>query len=343
MAGKRRVVAWVVIVILVLIAIFAIKANFWLREQLRKPPSGGFKPQVVIIPPGKSLRRTANVLKEAGIIRDVNSFILLARITRQARKLQSGRYRFDEPMAPILVLKTLTKSGTLTEHVTIPEGYTLNEIAHTLAEQESIDTNQFLKVAHDPAFLSAHGIEASSAEGYLFPSTYNIYWKMDPKKALVLMTSEFNKVFNDSLKRRAASLRMTTHQVLTLASIIEAEGKKDSERPTISSVFHNRLKENMPLESCATVEFILPEHKGRLLFADLKVQSPYNTYLHAGLPPGPICSPGRISIRAALYPADTDYLYFVANGDGSHTFSRTGAQHAQAIQKIRSNHGKSNG
>jgi UPF0755 protein len=340
MAGKRRAVAWVVIVILALVAVFAVKANFWLREQLRKPPAAGFTPQVVIIPPGKSLRRTANVLKEAGIIRDVNSFIILARITRQDKKLQSGRYRFDEPLAPVWVLKTLTRSGTLTEHVTIPEGYTLNEIAHTLAEQESVDARQFLALAHDPAFLASHGIEAPSAEAYLFPSTYNIYWKMDPKKALSLMTNEFKKVFNDSLKRRAAALGMTTHQALTLASIIEAEGKKDTERPIISSVFHNRLKENMPLESCATVEFILPEHKGRILFADLKVPSPYNTYLHAGLPPGPICSPGRTSIHAALHPAATDYLYFVANGDGSHTFTRTGAQHAQAIQTIRSHHGK---
>jgi UPF0755 protein len=340
MANKHRVIGWVVIIILVLVAIAAIKANIWLREQLSQPSPVGFKPQVVIIPPGKSLRRTATTLQGAGIIRDVNSFILLARVTRLDKKLQSGRYRFDEPMAPIAILKTLTKSGTLTEHVTIPEGYTLAEITTTLAEQESIDTKQFLSLAHDPTFLVAHGIEAQSAEGYLFPSTYNIYWKMDPKKALNLMTSEFHKVYNDSLKKRATALGLSTHQALTLASIIEREGKRDSERPTISSVFHNRLKKKMPLESCATVEFILPEHKGRLLFEDLKVQSPYNTYLHSGLPPGPICSPGRSSILAALYPADTDYLFFVSNGDGSHTFTRTGSQHAQAIQKIRGNHEK---
>jgi UPF0755 protein len=286
------------------------------------------------------LRKTATALQEAGLIKDVNSFIILARVTRLDKKLQSGRYNFHEPMAPILVLKTLTQSGTLTERVTIPEGYTLREIAMTLAEQESIDTKQFLALAQDPSFLSAHGIEAQSAEGYLFPSTYNIYWKMDPKKAIGLMISEHHRVFSDSLKKRATALGMTPHQALILASIIEREGKKDSERPTISSVFHNRLKVKRPLESCATVEYILPEHKDRLLFEDLKVPSPYNTYLHPGLPPGPICSPGRSSILAALYPADTDYLFFVSNGDGSHTFTRTGSQHAQAIQKIRGKHEK---
>jgi len=340
MADKRRVIGWVVIVILVLIAVAAIKGNLWFREQLRKPTPNEFKPQVVIIPPGQPLRRTAATLKEAGLIKDVNSFILLARVIRLDKKLQSGRYRFDEPIAPIAVLKTLTKSGTLTEHVTLPEGFTLKEIAVTLAEQESIDTKQFLVLTHDASFLAAQGIEAQSAEGYLFPSTYNIYWKMDPKKAIILMTAELHRVFNDSLKKRAAALGMTPHQALTLASIVEREGKKDSERPTISSVFHNRLKIKRPLESCATVEYILPEHKDRLLFEDLKVQSPYNTYLHPGLPPGPICSPGRSSILAALYPADTDYLFFVSNGDGSHTFTKTGAQHAQAIQKVRSKHEK---
>jgi UPF0755 protein len=221
MADKRRVIGWVAIVILILIAIAAIKVNVWLREQLRKPPATGFKPQVVIIPPGKSLRRTATTLQEAGLIKDVNSFIFLARVTRLDRKLQSGRYRFDEPIAPIVVLKTLTKSGTLTEHVTLPEGFTLEEITMTLAEQESIDTKQFKALTHDPTFLAAHGIEAQSAEGYLFPSTYNIYWKMDPNKAIILMIAEFHRVFNDSLKRRAAALGMTPHQALTLASIVE--------------------------------------------------------------------------------------------------------------------------
>ncbi|MEW6685942.1 MAG: endolytic transglycosylase MltG [Candidatus Edwardsbacteria bacterium] len=289
-----------------------------------------FQARSLIIEKGTSLLLIAEKLQEAGMITNPHSFLLLAKVTGLDKKIQAGRYCFTRPMSSWEILSNLKQGGTLTEEITIPEGYTLREIARLLQNQVSIDSLEFLKWCYDTTFCLKLGIPVNNLEGYLFPNSYNIYWKMEAKKAIELMVAEFNNIYNDSLTKRAEELGFTRHQIITLASLIEKEAKIDSERLLISAVFHNRLRLGRPLESCATIEYLLPEHKERLLYKDLKIKSPYNTYLNLGLPPGPICNPGKKSIESALYPAKVDYLYFVSNSDGSHTFSRTGIEHIQA-------------
>lgn len=309
----------------------------WLSEQT-KPPSL-ISPDIILkIEPGSSAHTVSNQLYNAHLIKNPFVFELFAKLQRNERKVLAGRYHFDKPMNIFQILRKLTKEGgTLLESVTIPEGLTLQEIASILEKSASIRKDEFISACSDSSFISivSRNESPTTLEGYLFPSTYNIYEKMEAKKIVSLFISEFNRIYVDSLRKRAETLGMSDHEIITLASIIEKEAKVDSERPIVSSVFHNRLKKGMYLESCATVEYILPLHKVRLLEVDLKTPSPYNTYLHQGLPPGPICNPGKSSILAALYPAETDYLFFVSKGDGTHHFSKTAREHSIAKQTYR--------
>ncbi|MBD3272217.1 MAG: endolytic transglycosylase MltG, partial [Elusimicrobia bacterium] len=192
---------------------------------------------------------------------------------------------------------------------TVPEGLTMKQVAQTLAEQEMGDENRFMSI-----------FKSHNREGYLFPETYVIAQGLSEQQIADILYAQFERTFNAQWKERAAELGMSVHEIVTLASLIEKEAKVDHERPLISAVFHNRLKSHKYLESCATVQYALGQWKKRLSLKDLEVDSPYNTYKHYGLPPGPICSPGRQSLYAALYPEDTDALFFISNGDGTHSF-----------------------
>ena len=198
-----------------------------------------------------------------------------------------------------------------------------------------MDSAAFVELAYDSAFCRGVGIAAPSLEGYLFPDTYYVPRNIRARTMIETMLARFRAVFDDSLAQRTRQIGFTAHEILTLASIIEREARVEEERPIISGVFHRRLKLRRPLEADPTVEYALGMRKKRLLYKDLEVDSPYNTYRYPGLPPGPICNPGRASILAALYPAETPYLYFVAKGDGTHEFTSSERDHLNAKRRIR--------
>jgi UPF0755 protein len=199
-----------------------------------------------------------------------------------------------------------------------------------------VDSAALLDEIRSPQRLERRHIDAPSLEGYLFPDTYVVPWGVSPAEVVSQMLDRLDAVFTDSLFARAVEIGMTPHEVLTLASIVEAEARVPAERPIISAVYHNRLRRGMRLEADPTVAYAMGGFRGRMLFVHLEIDSPYNTYRNKGLPPGPICSPGQAAIRAALYPdPDTDALYFVARGDGSHIFSKTLREHQTAVQKVR--------
>ncbi len=287
----------------------------------------------VFIPVGSNASNIAKALEKDGVIR--NRLLFTLYIRKDAAHLTAGMHNFTASMGYKKALEELKKIVPLTEtvQVTIPEGYELREIATLLEEKGLTSASAFslaCKEAHTRYdFLPADG----NAEGYLFPATYDIPKDSDATAIVDMMLKSFQEnMMTDAFLARSAESGQSFHAMLTLASIIEREAALDTERETISSVFHNRLRQGMHLESCATVQYILAERKPVLSIADTQIASPYNTYLHPGLPPAPIASPGIASMNAALYPAETDYLFFVANGSGGHTFSTTYAEHLAAQQ-----------
>jgi len=259
-----------------------------------------------------------------------------ARLRNYDKRVHTGTYQFAPADRPVDILRKLVEGDVLKVLVTIPEGFTVTQIAGTVARRAGMDSTAFIEAAADPKLLTSRNIPIPSVEGYLFPDSYRIPWGSEERDVVDMMLARLNEVFDGTLQRRAASMDMSRHEVLTLASIIEAEAHLPEERATISAVYHNRLKKGMKLEADPTVAYAMGEYKGRLLYEDLKIDSPYNTYLYRGLPPGPICNPGEGSIVAALYPDSTSkFLYFVARGDGSHIFSMTLREHLAAVKKVR--------
>jgi UPF0755 protein len=225
------------------------------------------------------------------------------------------------------IMKQLINGTVLTVRFTIPEGFDIAKVTDRLTAGNLVNKDEFINQLTNGVFsyrfLSDVPAGKERLEGFLYPDTYEIYPDATEKKIIDKMLSRFDEVFTEEYYRRADELGMSVSQIMTLASIIEREAKVAEDRPVIASVFYNRLAIDMPLQSCATVQYILGEQKEKLTNKDIAIDSPYNTYKNAGLPPGPICSPGIESIKAALYPSDTDYLYFLAKGDGSSVFSVT--------------------
>lgn len=284
---------------------------------------------------GKPAKELAQNMYEEGLIKNPIIFNLYAKMKGYDTKIKSGTYLLGPSMSPGEILNKMIRGDVLRreQKITIPEGYTLEKIAEIFHEHNLLSKDEFLKTAkvvnfkNKYKFLEPLPCEAN-LEGFLFPDTYFFPSGKSADYYIDVLLKRFNEVYfgrgYDLLQEKSG---LTTFQIITLASIIEAEAKLADERPLISSVFHNRLKKGMALQSCATIEYVLKEHKEFLTLKDLEVDSPYNTYKYPGLPPGPIGSPGISSIEAALSPADSDFLYFVSNGDGSHTFSKTYAEH----------------
>lgn len=293
-----------------------------------KPPS-----HIVLIPEGSTFQQVAALLKNEQLIRSRSAFLLLGKTRDIDRKIRPGEYELDAGMSPQDILTKLLAGRVVLHPVTIPEGYSLTQIAEVLAAQQVTDTKEFTKLVRDRTFISTLGIEADSLEGYLFPETYSFAKGTKAREVIKAMVDGLHRVWGAELQEQAARMKMSLHQVLTLASVIEKETGAKEERELIAAVFHNRLRKKIPLQSDPTVIYGLPAFDGNIHKRDLSVMSPYNTYRVQGLPPGPIASPGAHSLHAALFPAQASYLYFVSRNDGTHQFSSTLAEHNQAVEK----------
>ena len=293
------------------------------------------KSTYVIVEKGDNLRNISQKLKSSGL--GVNSPLLLlsSKLLSIDRRIIPGRYDFQKGITFSDLLKKLSKNDVSSIEVTIPEGYNLKQIASLLKRETGLDSLLFVKAASDTSLIHRLGLDSKNLEGYLFPDTYRLFWKMEPEKIIELMVDEFKKIIDISFPLRLRNFNFSLSQLVTLASLVESEARIDKERPLISAVYHNRLKIGMPLQCDPTVIYALGGLDRPLNHSDLEVNSPYNTYKHAGLPPGPINNPGRSSIWAALFPANMNYLYFVAKGDGSHIFSVDLEEHNRAITKIK--------
>lgn len=289
--------------------------------------------KIVVISEGATFLQAAALLEREQLIRSRTAFIRIGKSQEAHRKIQPGEYEFNGAMPPADILAKLLAGRVLLHTVTIPEGYTITQIADVMDGQAITSREEFLRLASDRSFIKTLGISAETAEGYLFPDTYR-FARMTPAKEVIrTMVDQLGHVMTEEWQARAKEMNLTVHQVLTLASVIEKETGSGDERPQISSVFHNRLKKRIPLQSDPTVIYGLPNFDGNIRKKDLSHASPYNTYRWAGLPPGPIANPGADSIRAALYPATSKYLYFVSRNDGTHHFSATLGEHNRAVEK----------
>ena len=294
----------------------------------------------VTIPKGASLNEVGITLKNNNIIHNKQSFQLAVKILGYEKDIPAGRFRIEKASTNYAIIDQLVNGKQLTKKVTIREGWTISMIAKELDEKLGIKTHFFEDATHNKNLLDKWGIQAKSFEGYLFPNTYQFNENELPSDIINVMVQEYKRNLSDEMLVQMNQIKMSEQEVLTLASIIEGEAIYDKERAIISGVYHNRLKKGMRLQADPTIQYILEDGPRRLLNRDLKIVSPYNTYLNKGLPPGPINNPGIESIKAALFPKESDYLYFVARGDGYHTFSKTEKQHNKAkrdFQKVRRN------
>ncbi len=290
---------------------------------------------VIDIKKGEKVHQIAQSLKENGLISSAFQMRIYLHLRKFSSVLQAGEYKFDPNITPKELVDKLVKGESIHYSFTIPEGYSIRDIAKVLYEKKIIsDPNAFIQKCLSYEMTLKMGIEgATNLEGYLYPDTYEYTKDINEDQILKLMVKNFKKNFPDKLIRRAKELGMTVDQTVTLASIIEKETARNEERALVSSVFHNRLKKGIPLATDPTIIYGIPNFDGNIRKEDLLRDGPYNTYLRKGLPPTPIANPGVKSLEAALYPAKTEYLFFVGRKDGSHQFSKTLAEHNAAVQK----------
>ena len=290
---------------------------------------------VITIEKGMSLNSVSNLLLENEIIVNQNIFKLKVITRGLASKIPTGRFLINGKISDAILIDLIFNKGPIKLKLTIPEGSQSKNLFKDINTLLNTDYD-FNKYFNSTEILEQYKVDASSLEGYLYPDTYYLYHDSSPEEIIDILLSEFWKKFDKNLQDRANQLGFSVHEVVTLASIIEGEAMLDSERSTISSVYHNRLKINMKLQADPTIQYIIPGPPKTLSNRDLRIKSDYNTYQNYGLPPGPINNPGIASIKAALYPEDTNFLFFVAQGDGSHAFTTNEKDHEEAkrIYKI---------
>jgi len=286
-------------------------------------PPRVWPPRLVEVPDGATARQIAGILKREGVIRSEGWFLRVARWRGVDQRLEAGVYEFRDRSPTGAILEKLVRGQIAVVKLTVPEGATCADIAGMLARRKVEGAGRFEAYARE-----------RKLEGFLFPDTYvfplGVSIETVAEKMLETFRVRFEDAYGETITRKNEK---EVKKIVTVASIVEKEAEIDSERALIAGIFYNRLRRRMPLQSCSTVEYALGVHRKRLTKADLQVESPYNTYKHKGLPPGPICNPGRKSLRAAINPARTDYLFFLSRGDGSHQFSRTGGEHMRAFNQ----------
>ncbi|HEV8355401.1 MAG TPA: endolytic transglycosylase MltG [Gemmatimonadales bacterium] len=297
--------------------------------------------ELVVIPPGAPVRSVAESLAAHGVIGSPGWFRFLARAGRFDRRIRSGAYELPRGVGALSALRLLASGRPVLVRFTVPEGTSLRDIAGLAAESLRIEPDSFLAAARDTALLREFGVPApaTSFEGFLQPETYLLSPRLPARAVVREMARTFRRRWDPAWDAAAEAQGLDRFAVVTLASIIEGEARTAEDRPLIAAVYRNRLRRGMPLQADPTVQYALElargERKPRLYEKDYALQSPYNTYLHPGLPPGPVGAPGRASIEAVLAPAVVPFLYFVAGPDGRHTFSRTYEEHLRAVRKAR--------
>ena len=312
---------------------FALVAAAWIWIASRVPDRAG--PARVEVAPGTPVRALAARLEEARVIRSARLFEIWVRLSGSTGSIQAGTYDFPAGASLPGVIEMLVGGRTLLASVTIPEGLRLEQQAGVAARQLGIDSGAFVAAATDSLFADSLGVDAPTLEGYLFPETYLVDPETDARELVRLMVGQFQRTFGEEWRRRAEDLGRSVHEIVTLASIVEEEARVTEERPVIAGVYWNRLRVGMKLEADPTVQYALGAHRQRVLYRDLETDSPYNTYLYPGLPPGPIASPGRASLEATLYPDSVPWLFFFATGEGGrHTFSETFAEHNRKRREL---------
>jgi UPF0755 protein len=325
-----------VYVFLVLVALLVVRDVFF--------PSGFVRTgetRTVFVRPGAKIDEIGAELVTQGLLKSPFAFSILARLTRTDRQLKAGQYTFHRGDSVLQILTVFVRGMSGQNLITIPEGQTAKDIAQILSTRLGVDPEEFLASMADSSLIAEAGAPpGATLEGYLFPETYAFLPTTPPAVILRTMVLQTRKVLGEELaKGGPIAVELSPHEILTLASIVEAEAQRREERPRIAAVYLNRLRRHMLLQADPTVQYALGGHRARVFYSDLRVQSPYNTYLNPGLPPGPIGNPGRASIEAVLNPSPgSRELFFVARGDGTHIFSETGEQHAEAVARVRAQH-----
>ena len=321
------------LVIVFFIAVGLAAFVFSTYEDMVTRPNAGSGSALVEIKKGDSVKAMAARLERAGVIENRLLFEIESRLSGAGGRLRAGEYQLEKNASIRGVIKTLVDGKTALHKITIPEGLTIRQVAETLEKNGILPAGEFIASATDPALLTGFGVPAKSAEGYLFPETYNLTKGTKGREAVSAMLKMFFAKAEKALPPDLMADPKGLHELVTLASIVEKETGAESEKKLIAAVFANRLKKRMPLQSDPTVIYALPDFDGNIRKKDLSYDSPYNTYTRKGLPPGPIANPGLTSLLAALEPADADYLYFVSKNNGEHYFSSTLDEHNKAVRK----------
>jgi UPF0755 protein len=320
---------------LLLLLVAAIGAGAWMYTSVQRPYRGYDTPeQFVEIPAGTGTAAMGRRLAEAGVVRSAEAFRLAVWMKGSGRRLQAGEYRFDRPLSPGEVVDTLARGEVYTRAITFREGLTVREMA-ALYESAGFGTAaDFMAASRNAALVAAIDPAARDLEGYLFPDTYTLPRSATAAQLVERMVGQFHKVLTPELKGQAGERGLTVRELVTLASLVEKETAKADEREIVAGVYTNRLRIGMGLQCDPTVIYALMlagRYDGNIRRGDLQIDSPYNTYRYAGLPPGPIAAPGAASLRAAANPADVPYFYFVSRNDGSHVFSTTLEEHNRNV------------
>ncbi|ACF13289.1 aminodeoxychorismate lyase [Chloroherpeton thalassium ATCC 35110] len=293
------------------------------------------KPKRMIIRRGTPYVHIIQQLQEKGVIKEVLPMRLVGYLMPEKQNIKPGRYDIPSGLSSAELIDFLYRHEQDEVRLRVPEGSRGEMVAKIVSDSLEFAAQDFMTAFSDTTLLQSLQVHAPSFEGYLLPDTYNMPWEFTAEDVIRFLVGKLNKFYRGELSQLATQAGLSKHEVLTLASIVEAETPIVNERPVVASVYLNRLKRGMRLQADPTVQFALGGKPRRLLYRDLEVDSPYNTYLHAGLPPGPIGNPSRSAIEAVIKPAKTNYLYFVATGNGGHNFSRTAAEHHRNVEKYR--------
>jgi UPF0755 protein len=333
---RKLLIALVVILVVLGIGLGLVASVVWGR--LHEPFKGYAQAeQFVEIPSGAGTNEIGSRLVERGVVRDLLVFRVALWWTGRARGLKAGEYRFAEPMNAAQVVEKLARGDVYTRRITFPEGLTIVDMAKIYESRGFGPAAEFVAAAEDASQIKELDPQAPDLEGYLYPETYAIPRGTPASKLVRLMVARFRASYTDDIRAAAEAQGLTTRQLLTLASLVEKETAQEAERPLVAAVYRNRMKIGMGMQADPTVIYALQKagrYDGNIRRSDLEINSPYNTYKHAGLPPGPIASPRQASLQAAANPADVPYLYFVSRNDGTHVFASTLAEHNRNVHEF---------